>query len=213
MDGLSEFKQLQPCSLISELTDLIDTHLPNFKGSSEFVNILEKKKNENQHSLSFCVYMTNKCHSRFYFGRENAQLGSSVIDIGIYYGGNLIFTIEAKLLPTPIGTPKSPRDEHEYVYGKGAGIQRFKEEKHGLDNVGNLLPENGMIAFIKEKDYAHWLETVNRWVDDAKWAATEKLSGNINAPVVKLNSTHTRKSSTTLTLYHYWISVQVIDTH
>ncbi len=207
MEGLSEFKQLQPSGLIEELISLIDDQLPEFTNSGEFVNILEKKKNENQHSLSFCVYMTNKCHSRFYFGRENAQFGSSVIDIGIYYGDNLIFTVEAKLLPTPSGNKKSPRDEHEYVYGIGAGIQRFKDEKHGLDNAGNLLSENGMIGFVKHNDYSYWLKQVNQWIADAKWPDTEKLNGNTTPPIAKLHSIHTRKGKSKLTLHHYWITV------
>lgn len=207
MEGLNEFTQLKPSRIIDDLLQLIDAYLPGLVNSEEFVNILEKKKNENQHSLSFCVYMTNKCGSRFYFGRENAQFGSSVIDIGIYYGGNLVFTIEAKLLPTPKGTKKKPRAEHEYVYGEGAGIQRFKEEKHGLDNVGNLLPESGMIAFVKEEDYNFWLKKVNEWVSAAGWPNAEFLTGVTSTPIAKLYSTHTRKGKSKLALHHYWIKV------
>lgn len=211
MDGLSEFKQLQPSNVIADLLHLIDENLPGFTNSGEFVKILEKKKNENQHSLSFCVYMTNKCNSRFYFGRENAQFGSSVIDIGVYYGENLIFTIEAKLLPTPPGTKKFPRQEHEYVYGLGAGIQRFKDEKHGLDNVGNLLEENGMIAFIKEHEYNYWLKQINQWIIDAKWPDNEKLKGSTLNSIVKLQSKHLRRNKTHVLLHHYWITVTSPD--
>ena len=207
MDGLNEFTQLKPSRIIDDLLQLIDTYLPQFTGSGEFVNILEKKKNENQHSLSFCVYMTNKCSSRFYFGRENAQLGTSVIDIGIYHGDNLMFTIEAKLLPTPKGTKKKPRAEHEYVYGTGAGIQRFKEEKHGLDNAGNLLPESGMIGFVKEEDYDFWLKKINDWISDAGWSNAESLTGITSVPIAKLNSIHTRKGKSKLVIHHYWVKV------
>jgi hypothetical protein len=211
MDGLSEFKQLQPSNFIADLTQLIDQYLPEFTGSHEFIKILEKKKNENQHSLSFCVYMTNKCNSRFYFGRENAQFGSSVIDIGVYYGENLVFTIEAKLLPTPPGSKKSPRDEHEYVYGSGAGIQRFKDEKHGLDNAGNLLPENGMIAFVKEQEYDYWLKRINQWIVEAKWSDSENLKGSTSNSIAKLQSKHLRRSKTYVSLHHYWVTVTSVD--
>ena len=207
MEGLNEFTQLKPSTIVDDLLQLIDTYLPGFTGSDEFVNILEKKKNENQHSLSFCVYMTNKCASRFYFGRENAQFGSSVIDIGIYYGGSLVFTIEAKLLPTPKGTKIKPRAEYEYVHGDGAGIQRFKEEKHGLNNAGDLLPESGMIAFVKEKDYTYWYDKVNDWITAAKWPDTEILTGITSDPITKLRSTHTRKGKSQIALHHYWIKV------
>src|SRR5690606_38663730 len=126
----------------------------------EFVDILTMKKHENQHSQSFCTYMTNKCRSIYYFGRENTQVGSHTIDIGIYHGSILIFTIEAKLLPTP--TQSSPRTEHEYVYGRGAGIQRFRDGVHGVDNQNKPLPENGLIAYIKEQDFDHWLSKINQ---------------------------------------------------
>lgn len=207
MEGLNEFTQLQPSKVVDQLLHLIDAYLPTFIGSEEFINILERKKNENQHSLSFCVYMTNQCASRFYFGRENAQFGSSVIDIGVYHGGNLIFTIEAKLLPTPKGTKKKPRAEHEYVYGDGAGIQRFRDEKHGLDNAGNLLPESGMIAFTKKEDFDLWLKRINNWVLAAGWSNTEMLTGTISSPISKLQSVHTRSGKSRILLHHYWIKV------
>ena len=162
-----EFSQIGEGSsnqAILNLIEYIERTLPDFPNSQEFVDILEKKKNENQHSLSFCVYMTNKCKSTYYFSRENAQKGSHTIDVGIYQGSNLIFTIEAKLLPTPKGTKLKPRSEHEYVYGKGSGIQRFRDGVHGVDNQDNPLSENGMIAYIKEKDFEYWFSKVNQWI-------------------------------------------------
>lgn len=207
MGGLHEFTQLRPSRIINDLLQLIDTCLPGFTSSDEFIRILEQKKNENQHSLSFCAYMTNRCASKFYFGRENPQLGSSVVDIGIYFGGNLIFTIEAKLLPTPKSTKRKPRQEHEYVYGDGAGIQRFREEKHGLDNAGNLLPESGMIAFVKEENHAYWHNKVNEWIVAAQWPDTEMLTGITSEPITMLSSTHVRKGKSKIVLYHYWIKV------
>jgi hypothetical protein len=149
MKGINSFNQLQPNRLVKDLVSFIEKELVVFKESNDFKNTLEKKKNENQHSLAFCLFMTNQCQSKFYFARENAQKGSSVVDIGIYKGSNIIFTIEAKILPIPIPNKKSERKEYEYVYGKGAGIQRFKEEKHGLDNKDELLSENGLVKLKK----------------------------------------------------------------
>jgi hypothetical protein len=51
---------------------------------------------------------------------------SCVINIGVYHAAELIFTIEAKLLPASKGNNKQEREEHGYVYGKGANIQRLK---------------------------------------------------------------------------------------
>jgi hypothetical protein len=205
--GLSEFKQLKPNTITKVLIEYIDKELQLFKSSSEFIDILNVKKNENQHSLSFCVFMTHRCKSKFYFARENAQSGSSVVDIGVYSGSNLIFTIEAKMLPTPSGTKANPRFEYEYVYGPGAGIQRFKECKHGLDNIGALLSNSGMLAFILEKEYKEWHTSVNGWIIDAKWPSSEKLKKLRKRKSELYQSKHTRSDNSTITLTHFWLKV------
>lgn len=208
MDGIKSFSQLQPNHLIDELRIFIESELSNFVQSSEFAQTLVKKKNENQHSLSFCLYMTNKCFSKFYFARENAQKGSSVIDIGVYKGSVLIFTIEAKILPIPSGTKSKPRNEHEYVYGQGAGIQRFKEAKHGLDNYGNLLAQNGMIGFLQKEDLDFWLAKINGWIDQTGWSANERIVKIVTASGTSLISKHKRSTKEELILHHFWISVK-----
>ena len=203
----SEIEEGSSNQAILNLVEYIEKTLPDFPHSQEFVDILEKKKNENQHSQSFCVYMTNKCKSKYYFGRENAQKGSYAIDIGIYQGSNLIFTIEAKLLPTPKGTKKEPRAEYEYVYGKGAGIQRFRDGFHGVDNQDNPLFENGMIAYIKENDFDYWFSKVNKWVNDAQWDKSEQLDKLYFKTIGKLFSKHPRQKAPDVSLYHFWIYV------
>lgn len=100
---------------ILNLVEFIEKTLPDFTNSQEFVDILEKKKNENQYSKAFCLYMIYKSKSEskeYGFISETIQKGSHTIDIGIYEGTNLIFTIEAKVLPTPKGTKKKPRAEY-----------------------------------------------------------------------------------------------------
>lgn len=189
---------------IQNLVEFIEGNLIKFPDSQEFVDILERKKNENQHSLSFCVFMTNLCKSTYYFGRENNQKGNSVIDIGVYLGSKLIFTIEAKLLPTP---PYEGSNEYQYVYGKGGGIQRFKEGKHGLDNTDNPLLENGMIAYIKDKDFAHWHTQVNQWIIDAGWGESEKLNPKYENQLDKYKSQHKRGKKDNVTLHHFWVKV------
>ncbi|GAA4204160.1 hypothetical protein GCM10022289_21590 [Pedobacter jeongneungensis] len=206
MENFIGFKLLEPNNIIDELVIYIESELKSFTGSEEFINILELKKNENQHSLSFCVFMTNNCSSKFYFARENSQLGTSVIDIGVYYGSSLIFTIEAKLLPTPNSGPKEKRLEHEYVFGKGAGIQRFKEGKHGLNNRNEPLSVNGLIGFIKADDYKFWLTKINGWIGDAGWEKSEHLQ-LVNGSNNRLESFHTRDDKSNLTLHHFWVQL------
>ena len=206
----NEFSEIDEGSSNQSILDLIEyieKTLPDFPNSQEFVDILEKKKNENQHSLSFCVYMTGKCKSTYYFSRENAQKGNHTIDVGIYQGSNLIFTIEAKLLPTPKGTKQKPRAEHEYVYGKGAGIRRFRDGVHGVDNQDNPLSENGMIAYIKEKDFEYWFSMINQWVLDARWDESEQLEKIYFKSIGKLFSKHPRQEASDVNLYHFWIYV------
>ncbi len=199
-----EFKVLQPNTLIQELVTYIEEQLPDFIDSDEFKNNLTKKTNENQHSLAFCLFMTNLCKSKFNFQRENAQKGSFTIDIGVYAGANLIFTIEAKLLPTPIS---SSRKEYEYVYGKGAGIQRFKDGHHGVDNNDCNIDENGLIAYITEQDFSNWYSRINQWVLDANWDKSELLQKDYFSTIGKLNSQHKRNDETFVKLHHFWVYV------
>jgi len=205
-EGISEFQVLEPNNVVEQLLSFVETEISSFSMSDEFIQILKVKKNENQHSLAFCAFMTNKCQSKFYFARENAQFGASVIDIGIYFGSVLIFTFEAKLLPTPI--PKnSGRLEHEYVYGHGAGIQRFRDGKHGRDNSNKYLLESGLIGFVLQDDFEFWFEKVNQWIGEANWDESEKLSKVYFGVYAKLYSTHTRQSQPNIALHHFWINV------
>ncbi len=207
MSGIESFKQLEPNNLIEDLHSFLESQLPAFPSSEEFVANLTRKKNENQHSSAFCLFLTHQSKSHYYFERETSQKGSSTIDIGVYLGSNLIYTIEAKILPTPKGTKTNPRLEHEYVYGKGAGIQRFKDENHGLDHENNLLPESGLIAYIREQDFSHWHSKINEWISDASWDASENLEVVYFKSVGRLKSKHERKNKSRISLHHFWIYV------
>lgn len=152
--------------------------------------------------------MTNDCKSKFYFSRENAQKGSSTVDIGVYMGANLLFVIEAKLLPTPLNeTKQKPRYEYEYVYGKGAAIQRFKDMQHGVDNADIPFSDSGIIAFIKDYDFNFWFEKVNQWISDAKWDISEKLEKVSIDTTANLISAHPRTDGSMIRLHHFWVYV------
>ncbi|GEM_PF-844809 len=210
--SIKEFREIEPNSsdkIIVDLLYYIESRLPEFINSPEFSNVLAHKKNENQHSLSFCLYMTNGCKSIFCFQRENSQLGSSTIDIGIYFGSSLIFTIEAKILPTP---KTKSRCVHEYVYAeKCGGVQRFKQGNHGVDNRNNYFLESGMIAYIKENDFDYWLNTVNQWISQVGWHDSEKLEKVYFKSIARLISKHSRQTkqpdTPDITLHHFWVYV------
>lgn len=206
MDGIQTFQELQPNRLVQKVITSIHKLIGDFPYSEEFENELIKKKNENQHSAAFCLFMAN--FSPFNFMREISQKGSHTIDIGVYQGAVLIFVLEAKLLPTPVGTKQKPRLEHEYVYGKGAGIQRFKEGFHGVDNVGSPFPECGMIAYVKEKDLDYWFQKVNQWILNARWEESEQLQKSTIDKTAILISNHSRQDTSMIRLHHFWVKVQ-----
>jgi hypothetical protein len=201
--GISEFQKLEPNTLVQDLILNIENELPKFTKSDEYVEILYSKKNENQHSSALCVFMNNRCED-YVFMTETQQYGSRSVDIGVYKGHVLFFTIEAKILPTP---KDSNRNYYEYVHGRGGGIQRFKDENHGLDHRGNLIPINGLIAYIKEKDFKYWHEKINKWILDAEWNDDERLEKIKFDSTAKLESEHLRNSNSKVTLFHFWVYV------
>ncbi len=184
---------------VKKLIEFIETELCRFTNSQEFITITELKKNENQHSLAFCVFMAGISKSKYSFQREVSQRGSYTVDIGIYKGEFLIFVIEAKILPIP------EREEYEYVYGKGGGIQRFKNNNHGYDDKNNLIEENGMIAYIQKEDFEYWFAKINQWILDAGWGEGEKLSQKYHNQNDKFTSDHCRIDNSSLRLHHFWV--------
>lgn len=206
MTGIAAFKNLRPNNLIDDLISYINKELPHFTSSDSFVEILVRKKNEDQHSTAFCNFMNfEQKPLKFNFIREVNQKGNRTVDFGIYLkGGVLLFTLEAKVLPTPLHTK---RKIHEYVYGDGGGIQRFKDENHGLNNHDELLSKNGIIAYIKENSFEYWQSTINQWINDTSWPSSEKLLDLSFSKTAYLKSVHKRKSGSVLSLYHFWVKV------
>ncbi len=205
MSGISTFKNIRTNNLISELIDHIKIHLPKFKDSSECINITSEKKNENQYSEAYCTFMHFQGNKKYYFSREKSQKGNRTVDIGIYLkGGILLFLIECKVLPTPL---TGKRKEHEYVYGGGGGIERFKMEYHGLDNNDRLMDNCGMIAYIKENDFEYWYLLLNQWIDGLFWPSTERLEIASFSTVASLKSSHLRQSGVSIKLFHFWVKV------
>jgi hypothetical protein len=125
-----------------------------------------------------------------------ARLNTVNIDLEV------IYVLEAKKLPTD--KPNGKR-EKEYVSGEGGAIERFKKEAHGLDDAGNLLDRNGIIAYITEGEYANWFSLINTWISGLGWNNDEQLSKNYLDSIGKLTSTHTRISGSKVHLNHFWV--------
>lgn len=117
---------------------------------------------------------------------------------------DLIYCIEAKRLPT-IGKGR----EKEYVIGNSGGINRFKINAHGMTDEGDVIPQNGMVAYVEKLGFPHWFLEINKWInDDTDWGTGELLSKiYFNSKFAKLESVHIRKGGTSVKLTHFWIVV------
>ncbi|MDP3916182.1 MAG: hypothetical protein Q8R96_20835 [Bacteroidota bacterium] len=132
----------------------------------------------------------------------NPRIG---VDFGIHVsplqlGADPIFVIEAKRLS---------KQHYDYVKGETGGIERFKREFFGF---GKHLSKSAMIGYIQEQKKEHWLPKVNSWIDeaikndtDSIWTEEDKLVAENN--ISDYISTHLRVSGTTITLYHFWLSL------
>jgi len=209
---MREFQEFERNELIEELIDYIESELPKFVSSQTFSKIMVVKKNETQHSTAFVLFML-KNQNKFSFIPEVAQVGTHKIDVAVYdkLSDEMLFTIEAKILPTLPGTKKKPRAESEYVYSNlgesGAGIQRFRLGYHGVNDEQIQLPENGMLAYIKCEDFNFWLAKVNQWILDAKWDQSEQLEKIHFNSIGKLKSKHPTANGSKMILHHFWVKV------
>ena len=116
----------------------------------------------------------------------------------------VVYCIEAKKLPTD---RTGGEREREYVIGAKGGIQRFKEEAHGKDDDGNLLPRNGMVAYITAHDFHYWHNQINQWIAAASWPKSEALAIGFIREIGRLNSAHSRISGSAVQLAHFWVKV------
>ncbi len=103
------------------------------------------------------------------------------------------FDIECKRL--------SPK-HYEYVSGKTGGIQRFKENRHGVN-----LPYSAMIGYIETEDFSFWQSKVNSWISDKK----EHLEILEIKQIAKLKSTHRKITKETIELTHFWLKMNFQD--
>lgn len=138
---------------------------------------------------------------------------------------NLIFQFNAKIgvdftifvHPTKIGTPpifmieakRLDKNHYDYVDGRNGGVERFKREQKGF---GKHLTISAMIGYVQEETIEYWEEKINKWISQQinnktkiVWEEGDKL-----VPDYKYSnfiSNHSRVSRTSITLYHYWISL------
>jgi hypothetical protein len=129
-----------------------------------------------------------------------------------YSDQDMLFPIECKRLPTPIG---ASRDEREYVFsGKSStgGIQRFKAGHHGAShNFG------AMIAYVQNDSAEVWHQRIQQWIDNLEslaepgWSSNDRLlprPGNPEVGITLYESSHSRVGLANIELHHMWIGMK-----
>ncbi len=124
---------------------------------------------------------------------------------------DIIIPIECKRLPIPSG---SNRDLREYVFSQHSstgGIQRFKTGDHGAAHSNGA-----MIAYIQEKDAAHWYAKVTAWIRELAETATGWSISDLpqidhddrQLGMMALHSTHERQGGLPgIALNHLWLEM------
>ena len=142
--------------------------------------------------------------SSVYIFRFEARSGPDILIHALPYEpySSELLVVEAKRLPST-----SSRD---YVR---TGVGRFKKAEHaGRHDVA------AMLAYVQDKDFAHWHRTINSWIDDLihnagespAWTAQDKLRRVKVADLGEYESTHSRVSKNPIMLRHLWIKLNRI---
>ncbi|HMY66414.1 MAG TPA: hypothetical protein PL048_14810 [Leptospiraceae bacterium] len=184
----------------------LEKYIPSFTEKTE---LLENEK-ENKINSKLSMYLNRSIaeenHFPYIFDRENPDSKSPEDIIVSYKAGRreiTVFVIECKRLPTP---PPEDR-EKEYVSGKGAGIQRFKE----LDQ-GKNFSIAAMIGYIEKENFSYWFTQINSWIEELSnhektiWNHKERLQKEYDREdFAKYISSHSRTDRPPIKLVHFWI--------
>ncbi len=188
--------------IIVSLLNFLDTNLP------EFPEKISIKKNTNEEIINQKLLRFFETKNQLFLfvpeNRDETGKDKRKPDFGIYekievYDDNQIrfFDIECKRL---YHTNRSK----QYVSERdgGGGIQRFKENKHGVD-----LPYSAMIGYVEIEDFSFWQNKVNSWILDKK----EHLEILEIRKIAKLKSTHRKITKKTIELTHFWLKMNFRD--
>lgn len=179
------------------LLKFLELHLPDFPVKMKLV----KNTDERIINQKLLRYFSGQ-NSLFIFIPENLdEKGENISkpDFGVYekikvadYNQQRFFDIECKRL-------YHPTISKQYVSGKTGGIQRFKENKHGVD-----LPYSAMIGYVEIEDYNFWHNQVNSWILEKE----EHLKFIESNKIARLKSIHLRnKEKTKIELIHFWLNI------
>jgi hypothetical protein len=147
----------------------------------------------------------------YYFAKNPTQQQSDrETDIGIFAiipdeKPLTLIEFEAKRL-------SDTSNNREYVCGERGGIERFKRGLHAPH-----LSVCGMFAYMQSNDSEHWINKINKWINELSdkntdttilWSNNEILEKTDSFPDFgKYSSCHQRLSLNEIILYHYFLEL------
>ncbi|MCB0631321.1 MAG: hypothetical protein KDD15_16360 [Lewinella sp.] len=203
---------------VDRLVIFLEKYLPSFPIERN----VDARMNENDLTEQLYIHLTRKAKFNaevieypFIFQPEKSQKRkqqkghSKRVDIAgrlntLDVNMDVIYCLEAKKLPTD---KKRGKREKEYVSGNGGAIERFKAEAHGMDDAGNLLQRNGIVAYVTDENCTAWHQRINTWISELGWDKSERLELECEVPIGKLNSRHHRVSGQLFELDHFWVGI------
>lgn len=212
------FKKKQSAHAIVEF---INTHIPNFPKYFQSLRRLP----ENKLNMELYIFLDREARNAdpdpaFMFVHEYIIAGSPrQVDIGVinskrYSDSKTLFTIECKILPTPGRSREKEYVQNEVKKKSGkiweaGAMARYKKKLYA-----SHLSSSGIIAYVKERDFDQWFNTINKWIIDLSkfpnsiWAASDCLSSlNIAGTRSNCISTNSRVNSEDINLFHIWIKI------
>lgn len=146
----------------------------------------------------------------YFFSKNPTQeAGNRESDIGVFLKDDKmnpflpILEIEAKRFSVSA-------NNHEYVYGRNGGIERFKRKLHSPH-----LFRCSMVGYVLDKTPSYWLEEVNRWIShlatvplsDLDWTAPTELLTRFSTSdkLVCATSENKRIDGSFITMSHFFV--------
>jgi hypothetical protein len=212
---------IKPNTLVEKTIKFVEDQLPQWR-DDKTRSAVESEEDLNG---QVCKFLNDRARDNFpmaNFHHEEKQGKRRRVDLSVVpsskaieaalYGSIYIpfLVIEGKRLPAP-----STNREREYVTGLAAisgGIQRFRLGLHGKG-----LSQALMIAYVQEKNVAHWHKTISGWISALEesgedktcaWTSKDTLKDLMNdgeTEACRCESSHLRKGLTDIRLVHLWI--------
>ncbi len=225
--GIDDFKHPHGRKLITQLINLIETSLPQFPTSEEYIEECLSKEYPDEDAITTALsnyldWISRREYSGIFRFSDQVGQGASrsrrgkkrTIDIGVgveLQRGHLIFCLEAKQV-----------ESNKYVYTDQGAIKRFKALDHGLSNSNpetqRLLDHSGIVAYAKEETFEKYLIRINRKLESLAekhqkdpdkfgllWSKSEILTQKYSQDKTTYTSSHIRKNGAIIDLHHFWV--------